>query len=249
MKVSGKVALVTGAAQGLGKAFAASLLENGAKVVISDVNSETGEATLKEFQDKYGEDNVLFVKTDVTSQADMEATFQQVRSRFGGLDIMSNNAGIIGETSDLWEKAVDVNLKGVIRGTNLALDMMRQDKGGRGGVIINTASIAGLMVVPTAPVYCATKHGVIGFSRSWAASPVCTDNGVRVNALCPSFVDTAMVPPEGEAGEELKTFLDEHGLMSVEYVAEGFLDLVQDDARNGAVLKMGQIVGKVYAEY
>ncbi|XP_046549856.1 15-hydroxyprostaglandin dehydrogenase [NAD(+)]-like [Haliotis rubra] len=249
MKVSGKIALVTGAAQGLGKSFAAALLKNGAKVLISDVNSEAGKATLKAFQDKYGENNVMFVRADVTSQAQMEAVFQQVRERFGGLDIMSNNAGIIGETREVWEKTVDVNLKGVIRGTNLALDLMRRDKGGRGGVIVNTASIAGLMAVPGAEVYTATKHGVIGFSRSWARSPLCADNGVRVNVLCPSFADTALLPRGGSADGDVGKYMDEHGVMSPEYVAEGFLDLVQDDSKNGAVLKMGEKLGKVYVEY
>ncbi|XP_067652402.1 15-hydroxyprostaglandin dehydrogenase [NAD(+)]-like isoform X1 [Haliotis asinina] len=246
MKVSGKIALVTGAAQGLGKAFAAALLENGAKVLICDVNSETGEATLKTFQEKYGENNVMFVRADVTSQAQMEAVFHQVRERFGGLDIMSNNAGIVGEASDVWEKTVDVNLKGVIRGTNLALDLMRQDKGGRGGVIINTASIAGVMPVRGFEVYTATKHGIVGFTRSWAENPLCLDNGVRMNALCPSMADTTLVPRD--AADFVK-YYENHGLMSPEYVAEGFMDLIQDDSKNGAVLKMMQKVGKVYMEY
>ncbi|XP_067652660.1 15-hydroxyprostaglandin dehydrogenase [NAD(+)]-like [Haliotis asinina] len=249
MKVSGRIALVTGAAQGLGKAFAEALLENGAKVLISDVNAEAGEATLKAFQEKYGENNVMFVRADVTSQAQMEAVFQQVHERFGGLDIMSNNAGIVGEAREAWEKTVDVNLKGVIRGTNLALDLMRQDKGGRGGVIVNTASIAGLMPVPGGEIYAATKHGVIGFSRSWAKNPLCVDNGVRVNALCPSFSATAMMPRADSADGEVGKYIEEHGVMSPEYVAEGFMDLVQDDSKNGAVLKMVQKLGKVYVEY
>ncbi|XP_067652403.1 15-hydroxyprostaglandin dehydrogenase [NAD(+)]-like isoform X2 [Haliotis asinina] len=246
MKVSGKIALVTGAAQGLGKAFAAALLENGAKVLISDVNSETGEVTLKAFQEKYGENNVMFVRADVTSQAQMQAVFHQVRESFGGLDIMSNNAGIVGETSDVWEKTVDINLKGVIRGTNLALDLMRQDKGGRGGVIINTASLAGFTPFPKYEVYAATKHGVIGFSRTWAENPLSAEYGVRVNAICPAMIDTAMLP---RGDDDFGKYVEEHGVMSPEYVAEGFMDLIKDDSKNGALLKMTQKSGKVYMEY
>ncbi|XP_046549855.1 15-hydroxyprostaglandin dehydrogenase [NAD(+)]-like [Haliotis rubra] len=253
MKVRGKVALVTGAAQGLGKAFAASLLENGAKVLFSDVNSEKGQETLKEFEKKFGQENVAFVKCDVTSQADMEAVFQQVRDRFGGLDIMCNNAGIGGESREMWEKTVDINLKGMIRGTYLAMDVMRQDKGGRGGVIVNVASMAGINPNPFGPVYCATKFGIVGFSRSWALNPECTGNGIRINMLCPAFADTALVADIDNTAvgspTAAKEFIDKIGIMTPEYVAEGFLDLVQDETKNGAVLKMGKSFGKVYHEY
>ncbi|XP_071082029.1 15-hydroxyprostaglandin dehydrogenase [NAD(+)]-like [Haliotis cracherodii] len=253
MKVSGKVALVTGAAQGLGKAFAASLLENGAKVLFSDVNEEKGQATLKEFEKKYGQDNVVFLRGDVTSQADMEATFRLVREKFGGLDIMCNNAGVGGESCDMWEKTVDINLKGSIRGTTLAMDMMRRDKGGRGGVIVNMASMAGINPNPFGPVYCATKFAIVGFSRSWALNPECVDNGIRINMLCPAFADTALVADIESTAvgspTAAKEFIDKIGIMTPEYVAEGFLDLVQDETRNGSVLKMAKTFGKVYHEY
>uniref|UniRef100_A0A0B6YQ65 15-hydroxyprostaglandin dehydrogenase [NAD(+)] n=2 Tax=Arion vulgaris TaxID=1028688 RepID=A0A0B6YQ65_9EUPU len=136
MSLSGKAAIVTGAAQGLGKAFSEVMLQNGAKVALTDYSSDHGLKTLAEFQTKYGENKVMFMKCDVTSKEEMAETFQTVKERFGGLDIVINNAGVGFEMGDLWEKTVDVNLKGTIRGTILGIEHMRRDNGGHGGVIV-----------------------------------------------------------------------------------------------------------------
>ncbi|XP_055955674.1 15-hydroxyprostaglandin dehydrogenase [NAD(+)] [Patella vulgata] len=252
MSVTGKVAIVTGAAMGLGKAFCKILLENGAKVFMTDVNEAAAQVTLKEFQAQFGVNVVTFMKCDVSSKQQMEDAFKATKEKFGGLDIVCNNAGIGGETDPLWEKAVDINLKGCIRGTHLALQYMRQDQGGRGGVIVNISSMAGLNPNPFGPVYCATKHAIVGFSRSVAMFPETAQNGVRINILCPAFVDTNLVSSLAEENclsvSKAKIYAHKDGLMTPDYVAEGFLELVTDNSKNGAILKMGKTFGKVYHE-
>ncbi|XP_028838417.1 15-hydroxyprostaglandin dehydrogenase [NAD(+)]-like isoform X2 [Denticeps clupeoides] len=140
MSLSGKVAVVTGAAQGLGKAFARVLLKNGTKVALLDVDEDAGAATEAALRDEFGSDATLFLRCDVCSDEEMKNAFQKTLQQFGRLDVVCNNAGIINETN--WQKMVDVNLNGVVRGTYLALQHMKKENGGQGGVIINVASMA-----------------------------------------------------------------------------------------------------------
>ncbi|KAA8586638.1 hypothetical protein FQN60_000474, partial [Etheostoma spectabile] len=158
MALNGKVAVVTGAAAGIGKAITEILLKNGAK---------TAGKSLKETLDKeYGQERTLFLTCNVESEEQIKAAFQKTVENFRGFDILCNNAGILNETT--WKKMVSINLVGVISGTYLALEHMSKLSGGRGGVIVNTASMAGLGPLLSCPVYTATKHGVIGFTRAMA---------------------------------------------------------------------------------
>ncbi|KAG5843270.1 hypothetical protein ANANG_G00149010 [Anguilla anguilla] len=220
MALSGKVALVTGASQGLGKGFSDILLKNGAKVAMLDINETVGKTAKADFDKEYGEDRTVFLKCDVTSEEQLKDAFQKTIERFGGLHIVANNAGILDESD--WEKTVQINLNGVIRGTYLALQHMKKGSGGGGGVIVNTASIAGLGPLLTSPVYTATKHGVVGFTRAMADASKASDYGVRINALCPTFVRTPILD-----------FLTNE---KVPDVAERFLQLVTDEEKNGAVM-------------
>lgn len=253
MKVDGKAALVTGGAQGLGKAFSKILLQHGAKVLFTDVKEEVGLSVLAELQKQYGQNNVVFIKADVTSQAQMEESFQLAKSSFGRLDIVVNNAGVGGEQGDMWELMVDINLKGAIRGTRLALDYLRRDRGGEGGVIVNIASAGGLKPQPYGPAYSATKAGLIMYSRSVAANTDLADNGIRLNTLCPAFADTELLANISKGTTTLNTAkameqINRVGIMTVEYVAEGFYDLVTDDSKHGAVLMMSKLTGKTYLD-
>ncbi|XP_041379737.1 15-hydroxyprostaglandin dehydrogenase [NAD(+)]-like [Gigantopelta aegis] len=250
MSVVGKIAIVTGAAEGLGKAFTKTLLENKAKVCMADINADKGKKTQKEFESAFGKDTVIFQATDVASHDQIEALFKLAKKTFGGLDIVINNAGISGEVYPLWEKVVDVNLKGTIAGTMLGLDAMRRDKGGHGGVIVNVSSMAGVSPNPFGPVYSATKYGILGFSQSWAMNPDIIKNGVRVNVLCPSFVDTNLF---GDLNSDnclnvpaLKAVIQKFGVMTTDYVAEGLMELIKDETKNGAILKMRKYEGKEY---
>ncbi|XP_060081872.1 15-hydroxyprostaglandin dehydrogenase [NAD(+)]-like [Ylistrum balloti] len=143
MQIEGKVALVTGGAQGLGYAFVQALLDKGAKVCFCDINTSQGEATLGELCEKYDKEKIMFRRCDVTSQEDMEALFKATKERYGRIDIVCNNAGMGGESYPQWEKVVDVNIKGMTRGTFIAVEYLRKDKGGNGGVIVNISSAAG----------------------------------------------------------------------------------------------------------
>ncbi|XP_011681271.1 15-hydroxyprostaglandin dehydrogenase [NAD(+)] isoform X1 [Strongylocentrotus purpuratus] len=241
MKIQGAVALITGAAEGFGKAFSEELLKRSARGIgIVDFNAAKGKATETELNKKYGEDKVRFFQCDVSSKDQLEDAFSKTLEHYKGIDIVCNNAGIGDELN--WEKTVDVDLVAVMRGTFLAKQYMDKNKGGRGGIVINIASMAGLYPMPLAPAYSAAKHGVLGFSRALAiADKVFNPENVRLNCLCPSFSETAILQqmkglinhnPVAEAiyGAELQT-------VPVSMVAEGFIQLVEDDSKHGEVMR------------
>uniref|UniRef100_A0A3Q4H5J5 15-hydroxyprostaglandin dehydrogenase n=1 Tax=Neolamprologus brichardi TaxID=32507 RepID=A0A3Q4H5J5_NEOBR len=173
MALNGKTAVVTGAAMGIGRSIAELLLQNGAKVVFEIRYS---------FPNKRLEMNLSFYCWLEFS------AFQKTVETFGGIDILVNNAGIFNEIT--WEKTIAINLGGCIRGSYLVIEHMNKLTGGRGGVIINVASMAGIGVLSCSPVYTATKHGVVGFTQAFAAASVASGYGIRMNALCPGFVQT-----------------------------------------------------------
>ncbi|XP_020312247.1 15-hydroxyprostaglandin dehydrogenase [NAD(+)] [Oncorhynchus kisutch] len=243
MALHGKVALVTGAVQGLGKGFSEILLQKGAKVALLDINESGGKDLKAAFDKEYGPDRTLFLTCTVESEEQLKDAFQKTVEAFGGLDIVCNNAGIIDEMN--WEKCVSINLNGVVRGTYLALQHMKKQNRGQGGVIINIASMAGLGPLLTAPIYTATKHGVVGFSRAMADVSRLCDYGVRINVLCPAFVQTAILSSlssEESAGQfaglrgVAEKLLEQFGVLEVSEVAKNFLKLVTDESRNGEAL-------------
>ncbi|KAK3086703.1 hypothetical protein FSP39_022202 [Pinctada imbricata] len=255
MQVEGKVALVTGGAEGLGRAFTEALLEAGAKVCFCDVNTEQGESTYTVLKSKYGSDRVIFQKCDVSNQTEMEGKslnylFRCTKETFGNIDIVCNNAGIGGEKPPLWGKVVDVNVKGCICGTLLALDYLSTEKGGSGGVIVNISSAGALNINPYGPVYLATKSAILSLSRSFAQNPLACSGGVRVNVLCPSFAETSLVRNISEQNtydvNVARKFVEHTPSMSPKDVAEAFMELVVDESKNGAVLKCSKEKGKQY---
>jgi NAD(P)-dependent dehydrogenase (short-subunit alcohol dehydrogenase family) len=187
-ELDGKRALVTGGAQGLGKAIAALFVERGAKVMIADVD----EAGAKLTADELGE-SVQAVRCDVTSFSDLEAAVQGTVDAFGGLDIMVNNAGIeivkplFDQTEEEFDRLMAINVKGVWLGMKAALPVLPKP----GGVIVNMASLAGLGGAPLFGSYCASKAGVVQLSR--VAAVELRPAGIRVNSVCPAFIATAMV--------------------------------------------------------
>ncbi|XP_060911423.1 15-hydroxyprostaglandin dehydrogenase [NAD(+)] [Labrus mixtus] len=241
MALHGKVAVVTGAAMGIGKAMTEILLQNGAKVALLDLNETAGKSLLEALQKQYGQEKTLFLTCDIESEEQTKAALQTTKETFGGIDIMCNNAGILNEST--WEKTVSVNLMGVIRGTYLALEHMSKLNGGQGGVIINTASMAGLGCLPSCPVYTATKHGVVGFTRAMAAASSALGYSVRINALCPSLVQTDLfsnIPARlgkfSVLADAIKQLAEKNEILSVSEVAECLLELVVDEMKNGEAL-------------
>lgn len=235
MDPKGKVAVITGGASGIGLATAKLLASNGARIVIADLQDDAGAAAVREIDAAGGE--ARFVHTDVTKRDDLQHMIDVAAREFGRADIFHNNAGIgdgqffyTGE--DAWTRTVDINLTAVIRGTQLEVPFLRTQ--GDGGVIVNTASMAALVPVPGTPVYAATKAGVVQFCRSLA---FLAGEGIRVNAICPTFTHTPLFDQGGDAAVEVAN-REAGGVLQPEQVAEGVLELVRDDARAGAVMRV-----------
>ncbi len=199
-----KVAIVTGAASGIGKEIALLYAAEGAKVVVSDINEEPGQATVREIEAKGG--GAVFVKADTSSPADSEALVAQTVKRFGRLDVACNNAGIGGPqvpTGEYpiegWDKVIGVNLSGVFYGMRYQIPAMLA---AGGGSIVNIASILGQVGYRNAPAYVAAKHGVVGLTK--AAAVEYASKKIRVNAVGPGFIRTplldANLTPEARAG-------------------------------------------------
>ncbi|XP_030294908.1 15-hydroxyprostaglandin dehydrogenase [NAD(+)] [Sparus aurata] len=253
MALSGKTAVVTGAVMGIGRAMTEVLLQNGAKVALLDVNESEGKTLMEALEKQYGQGRTLFCKADVQSEEQFKAAFEKTTETFGGIDILCNNAGILNE--GLWEKTVAINLMGVIRGTYLAFEHMNKLKGGRGGVIINTASMAGLGPLPSCPVYTATKHGVVGFTRAMAANSALSGYGIRVNTLCPGFVQTelfteipARLAQHSHLADATVQLVEKLGTITVSEVAQHILELVTDETKNGEALLVTP-AGKQYITF
>ncbi|XP_037402145.1 15-hydroxyprostaglandin dehydrogenase [NAD(+)]-like [Pygocentrus nattereri] len=243
MALQGKVAVVTGAAQGLGKGFAEILLQNGAKVALLDINEKAGKELETQFNEAYGADRTHFYPVDVSSDQQFKDAFQKILSKFGQVDIFCNNAGIVNEKQ--WEKTVSINLCGVVRGTYLALEHMKKENGGQGGVIVNIASLVGLLPLAQTPIYTATKFGVVGFTQALALASEVANYGVRINVLCPSLVRTPLTDnfnSEEQTGQFMglmnftRSLMKKFPVVEVEEVCKGLLLLVKDDSLNGACL-------------
>jgi NAD(P)-dependent dehydrogenase (short-subunit alcohol dehydrogenase family) len=184
-----KVAIVTGAAQGIGEAIALSLGEAGAKVIVSDVSEEAGRAVARRLE------QASFFRADVSKPAECEALVREAVTRFGALHVAVNNAGISGPIGltgeyplDGWEKVLAVNLSGVFYGMHYQVAAM---KSAGGGSIVNIASILGQVGFRGSCAYVAAKHGMVGLTRT-AALEYAPDK-IRVNAVGPAFIKTPML--------------------------------------------------------
>ena len=205
-RLSNKVAVVTGGASGMGRATVLRFLDEGAKVVIADFNAATGEETVAEAARAGHADAVRFIRTDVAKESDIEAMIRCATDSFGQLDIVFNNAGVGGAIGPLtettvadWDYTFDVLAKGVFLGIKHAARVMRAQ--GRGGSIINTASIAGLSGDAGPMVYSAAKAAVISLSQS-AAVELAADR-IRVNAICPGFIVTPLAQGANREGTQV----------------------------------------------
>jgi len=187
-----KVALITGSGSGIGKATALLFAEQGAKVVVSDISEEHGEAVVKEIKARGGQ--ATFFKADSSSPSENEALVAHAIKQYGKLDIAVNNAGIggpFGVTAeyplDGWQKTIDINLSGVFYGLRYQIPAMLKS----GGSIINLASILGQAGTKFSPAYVAAKHGVVGLTK--AAALEYADKNIRINSVGPGYIKTPLV--------------------------------------------------------
>lgn len=195
MRLRGKVALITGAASGIGRTAANLFAAEGAKVVIADVTARTGEEAAQEIRSTGGE--AAFIRADVSRAADVEAMVRFTVERFGGLHVLYNNAGIfhaedagtVETAEEVWDRVVDINLKGVWLGCKYGLPALLRSGGGS---IINVASFVALMGAATPQIaYTASKGGVLAMTREIAVEYA--RKGIRANALCPGPIETPML--------------------------------------------------------
>lgn len=221
MKLEGKVALVTGAGFGIGRAIAVLFAAEGAKVMVSDVREDTGQETVRHIQAQGGA--AAFAAADVAQEAQVAAAVQATVATFGRLDIMVNNAGI---ASPDWDKVIAINLSGVYYGCKHAVQAMAN----RGGVIVNVASIAGLVGGFGQP-YTAAKHGVVGLTRQFALENA--QNNIRINCVCPGWILTGLTQMvwENEAlRSDVMTRIPMGRWGQPEEVARAVLFLASDDS-------------------
>ncbi|HLI79622.1 MAG TPA: SDR family oxidoreductase [Candidatus Binataceae bacterium] len=192
-RLSGKVAIITGAASGMGRATAVRFAGEGAKIVIADLNKDGGESAARDCREN-GSDAV-FQKTDVSGEADVKAAVDRAVKEFGRLDVIYNNAGLGGAVGPLenitvenWDKTMAILLRGVFLGIKHSIPAMRKVGGGS---IISTASIAGIQGYAGIHPYSAAKAGVINLTRS-AATELAKDK-IRVNCICPGGINTPLI--------------------------------------------------------
>jgi NAD(P)-dependent dehydrogenase (short-subunit alcohol dehydrogenase family) len=204
MRLENKVAIVTGAGQGIGEAAAIKMAEEGAKVVVSDINEPTGNAVAERIRGAGGE--AVFVAADVSKVDDVKALIASTKEAFGRLDVLHNNAGVH-ETNfteqaqsfeldeAVWDKVVGINLKGVWMCSKYAAPLLAEDGG---GAIVSAASIGGLIGYPMGSAYGPSKAGVVQLTRVMAIE--LAPQNIRVNCYAPGNVDTPMVQKYYESG-------------------------------------------------
>jgi 3-oxoacyl-[acyl-carrier protein] reductase len=226
LELKGKVALVTGAAQGIGRAVALLLGQKGADIVVSDINLEKAQETAKEIE-TLGR-RAMAMKVDVANFGDVERMAQAVIEKFGRIDILINNAGIARDklilrmTEEDWDAVLAINLKGTFNCTKAVVRHMSKQRSGK---IVNIASVVGEMGNAGQANYAASKAGVIGFTKTIARE--FAQRGININAIAPGYIQTPMTDalPE-KAKEELKRMIPMERLGQPEDVAEAVLFLV-----------------------
>lgn len=228
----GTVTLVTGAGAGIGRASARAFAQYGSMVVVSDIMAESGQETVRMIRETGGQ--AIFLRADVSKEAEVKRLINTVAETYGRIDFAHNNAGIAGIrasltqlTEDDWERIINVNLKGVWLCMKFEIpQMLSQGK----GAIVNTASTWGFVGAPTACAYVASKHGIIGLTKTAALEYA--KNNIRVNAVCPGATRTSLLnfKTQPQREEELIAVHPLGRIGEPEEVAEAVIWLCSDSA-------------------
>jgi len=243
MLLENKAVLITGGSGGIGRAAAIAMAKEGASVLVTDVNAEGGAETVRLIEEAGG--TASYITGDVRNTDEVKTMMDAIVDRYGKLDIAVNNAGVAGElnpihhqTEDWYEQIMDINVKGVWLCMKHEIPLMRQNE--NGGAIVNLASVAGLIGFPGGSLYSASKHAVVGLTKSAALE--LASKGIRVNAVCPSYVNTSMLTNMLEDQPRLTDNVNVASPMrrlgTAEEVANAILWLASDNASfvNGVTL-------------
>jgi len=235
-QLKGKVAIITGATSGIGWDVAIKYAALGVRVVAAGQNEVKGNELVQLITSKGG--TAIFVRTNVASSTDLRNLFETAKKVYGSLDILCNNAGVMFTDNEDWKLMIIININGVVEATQLAIEEFRKSK--KGGVIINNASVAGLVHNPMHPVYAATKSAVISYTDSLRG--LFKSQKIRVVAICPSFTKTPLIKIPHDQLESAG-----FRFMSPDFVAEAFVDLAADDSKGGgAILAMAEEFGRKF---
>ncbi|RIA97565.1 hypothetical protein C1645_813988 [Glomus cerebriforme] len=232
--VKGKVAFVSGAASGIGKAIVTRLVKEGAKVTVADVQDDLGKKFVEELNSGKADQVAIYEHVDVSNWKEYLDAFKNTAQTFGHIDIVVNNAGIFTEGDCMFDdsdeppyalRIIDVNLKGVLNGMKLGIRFLKQN-GKDGGVIVNTSSLGGLYVSPYIPYYSASKFGVIGLSLSLAETLAAQN--IRVNVIAPGAVDTPLM-------KHIAHTIPEDQWVDINDIVDAFFNVIVNPAYNGEI--------------
>ncbi len=236
MDVKGKAALLTGGGSGIGKSTAMLLASKGANMVIADISEDLGRGVVDEINDG-GHGKAVFERIDARNDDDLSRAFRQTEAAFGKVDIVFNNAGVLtgapafpATPLEQWRRVIELNLIAVIRGTQLGIEALGRNGG---GVIVNTASVAGLQGWNMDPVYSASKGGVVLFTKALAYLKQA--ESIRINCVCPTLVNTPLLTA---ASDQQISRLVAITRLTADDIAKAVLRLIEDESLAGAALRV-----------